>query len=255
MGLIPVDDVRSRPGSGESADVALLGLLLPSSCAGCAAPACGPCCAACRTALRPGLLERAVPLGFGGVLTVASATRYAGPCRRLLLAYKEQGRAELAPLLAELLARAVAGAALRGGVGPGGTVRMVPIPSRGRNRRARGADLGLELARSAAAALRARGWAIRVTSDLRHRRDSADQAGLSRSERAHNLEGTLAAARARRPDGSVLVLVDDILTTGATLREAVRALRLAGHTVAGAATVATTERGRRVPLSSPTGEG
>jgi predicted amidophosphoribosyltransferase len=196
-----------------------------------------------------------VPLGIGGVLSVASATPYAGACRRLLLACKEHGRAELAPTLADLLARAVAGAALRGGVRPGRTVRMVPIPSRTRNRRARGADLGLELACAAAAALRARGWVVRVTTDLRHCRDSADQAGLSRSERAHNLEGTLAAARARRPDGSVLVLVDDILTTGATLREAARALRIGGHTVAGAATVATTERGRGAPLSSPTGEG
>jgi predicted amidophosphoribosyltransferase len=190
-----------------------------------------------------------VPLTGGGVLPVAAATRYAGACRRLLLAYKEQGRHELAGLLAELLARAVLGAAIRGGVPPGALLTLVPIPSRASSRRARGADVGLVLARSAVHELRARGWQVQVARPLRHRRTTLDQAGLSRNERAKNLVGSLAAAPQWRAGSSAIVLVDDILTTGATLREAARALGTAGGAVVAAAVVATVPTGQ-APLSS-----
>ena len=69
---------------------------------------------------------------------------------------------------------------------------------------------------------------------LRHVQTSRDQLGLDREQRRANVSGTL-AARAT-PTGLVL-LVDDVTTTGATLAEGVRALRRAGVDVAGAATV------------------
>jgi predicted amidophosphoribosyltransferase len=72
---------------------------------------------------------------------------------------------------------------------------------------------------------------------LRHRRQVRDQAGLTGPERAANLAGALQARR-RLPTGGVLVLVDDLCTTGATLTEANRALAAAGRASIGAAVLA-----------------
>ena len=74
-----------------------------------------------------------------------------------------------------------------------------------------------------------------------------DSAGLTTAARAANLDAAMRARPPRR-DGRAAVVVDDIVTTGATLREAARALRAAGWTVVGAAVVAATPR--RVPSGS-----
>jgi predicted amidophosphoribosyltransferase len=71
-------------------------------------------------------------------------------------------------------------------------------------------------------------------SALRHVSSSRDMVGLSRAARAANVAGTLACDRV--PLGRVII-IDDVLTTGATLAEAVRALCAAGAVVLGAATV------------------
>ncbi len=235
----------------SSADAGLLDLLVPNACAGCSALVGGPCCPGCRAALPSTLLDRAVALEDGLVLPVSAAGVYGGGLRRLLLAYKERGRADLVEVLAPLQARAVLGV-LVGHVPPGRVheVVLVPIPSRPRSRRARGADIGLALAHAASRRLRARGWPVRVARQLRHRRASADQVGLGRADRARNLRGSLVARPPSSRTGPV-VLVDDILTTGATLREAARAARRAGCDVAGGAVLAATGRAGRAPLSSP----
>lgn len=75
---------------------------------------------------------------------------------------------------------------------------------------------------------------------LEHRRRVADQAGLSASDRAANLSG---AMRARFDlSGRRVIVLDDVITTGATLAEAARALREAGAEVSAAAVVAATAR-------------
>jgi predicted amidophosphoribosyltransferase len=241
--------------SAVSAVSALLDLLVPNVCAGCAALVGGPCCPACRAALPATLLDRAVVLTDGLVLPVAAAGVYGGGLRRLLLAYKERGRPDLLDVLAPLQARAVLGVLLASGSADvWSEVTLVPIPSRPRTRRARGADVGLVLAHAASRHLRAGGWPVRVVRELRHRRASADQAGLDRADRARNLQGSLVArSAASGTTGTAgVVLVDDILTTGATLREAARAARAGGHRLVGGAVLAATGRVRRVPLSSPT---
>jgi predicted amidophosphoribosyltransferase len=81
-----------------------------------------------------------------------------------------------------------------------------------------------------------------VLPALRHSRQVTDQVGLTHQQRAHNLAGALAvrrAARSRLPLRAV-VIVDDVMTSGATLAEAARAIRAAGGRPIGAAVLAAT---------------
>jgi predicted amidophosphoribosyltransferase len=87
---------------------------------------------------------------------------------------------------------------------------------------------------------------MRVASPLRLSREVADSAGLGAAERAANLAGAMSARRPARP-GQPVVLVDDIVTTGATAREACRALGAAGWTPVGFAAVAATPRADTQP--------
>ncbi|RSN55575.1 phosphoribosyltransferase family protein, partial [Actinomadura sp. WAC 06369] len=103
-------------------------------------------------------------------------------------------------------------------------------------------DVTGEVARVAVRRLRAEGMAVTAVDALRLRRRVADQAGLTAARRAANLRG---AIEVRAPvAGRRVVLVDDVVTTGASLSEAARALRAAGAEVVGAATVAMTPRRR-----------
>jgi predicted amidophosphoribosyltransferase len=92
---------------------------------------------------------------------------------------------------------------------------------------------------------------------LRPDRVVADQSGLSSTERAANLAGGMRAWPT--PDPARLVVVDDLVTTGATLVEAARALRQEGHEALGAAVLAATPRrkspGRGSPLHPARDEG
>ncbi|WP_165495110.1 ComF family protein [Actinomadura roseirufa] len=87
--------------------------------------------------------------------------------------------------------------------------------------------------------LRADGIDVSAVTGLRQRRRVADQAALTMAQRAANLAGALEAVPERVRDRRV-VLADDVITTGASLAEAARALRSAGAEVVAAATVAAT---------------
>ncbi|QSI47433.1 ComF family protein [Thermobispora bispora] len=226
---------------------ALLDLLLPPRCAGCGAPG-APACPGCTALLRAPALRPPEPAP-PGLPECWSAARYAGPARRMILAYKERGRTALAPVLAGCLAEVVA-AALGGRPAP---VALVPVPSARAAVRRRGHDPMGVLATRAAALLRERGVPAVVVRALRPARRVADQAGLTAAERAANLAGALEARapRGRWPAGLSAVPVDDIVTTGATLAEASRALRAAGARVAFAATLAATSRRRPARHARP----
>jgi predicted amidophosphoribosyltransferase len=99
------------------------------------------------------------------------------------------------------------------------------------------------LAARAARELRATGLPAHRMAGLRHLRAGEDQQGLSRAQRRANLAGALAAHRI--PPGRVIV-VDDVLTTGATAGEAVRALRAAGTAALGVATVTQVRASRHL---------
>ncbi|HEY5336484.1 MAG TPA: phosphoribosyltransferase family protein [Mycobacteriales bacterium] len=217
----------------ESVADAIWDLVVGGACAGCGAPG-RPWCRACRTALRaaagpPRRADVAPPPP--GLPTTWTSASYDGPVRAALLAYKERGRRELARPLGGMLAAALCRAATHP------QTVTVGIPSSPGSRRDRGYDhVGL-LVRSAVAH-----GAPPAAALLRWNRPTDDQAGLGVEARARNRDSALAA---RSCAGVRIVIVDDIVTTGATLAEAARALRAAGADVLGAATVASTRRRTR----------
>ena len=210
---------------------ALADLVLPQVCAGCAVPG-AVLCSRCRDRLaRPRLAEpRRHPPGFPP--TVAAGA-YTGPVRPAVLAFKEHGRSELAGPLGRALALAVVGvlAGLPGAgpapAGPGSSpVVLVPVPSSAAALRSRGRDHVRELAAGAVRELRAAGVPARTVPVLGRSGRTRDSAGLDAAERRANLAGRFRAlpSLAQLPRGSRLVLVDDVVTSGATLSEAARAL-------------------------------
>lgn len=203
-------------------------LVLPRTCAGCRAPG-SLLCRLCLRHLAAAQPRRAQPDPQpAGFPRTAAAGAYDDVVRGLLLAYKERGRLRLADPLGALLAGAVR-------LLDAGPVVLVPVPSSRAAVRARGHDHALRLARAAAAQ---GGW--RAAALLRPARAVADQAGLSSQERAVNLAGALAVRGSL--EGLPVLVVDDVVTTGATLVEAARALRAGGARVRGAAVVAAVAR-------------
>jgi predicted amidophosphoribosyltransferase len=233
---------------------ALADLVLPRTCAGCGVPGAVLCVDCARLLTRPRLASpRRHPPDFPP--TVAAGA-YAGPVRPAVLAFKEHGRAELARPLGTALALAAA-AVLSGLPGPG-PVLLVPVPSSAAAVRRRGRDHVRELADAAAAELRTAGLPARTVRLLGRApgRRVRDSAGLSAEERRANLAGRFRVRplRVGLPGECRLVLVDDVVTSGATLTEAARALASAVDTPLLAAVVAATpRRARRPGLPPPPG--
>lgn len=160
-----------------------------------------------------------------GLPEVHAAATYTDSVRALILAHKERGALGLAGPLGAALAGAVRAAVGDSG-GSGGQLLLVPVPSAPGAVRARGHDAARRIALAAAAELRRAGTAARVLPVLRQRRRVADQAGLTAVQRLANVAGALEVRHggARLLAGGRAVLVDDLMTTGATLVEAARAL-------------------------------
>jgi len=241
---------------------AAVGLVLPVDCAGCGSPDVG-LCPGCRELLAGP--ARRVPGPAG--LDAWAVGRYEGPLASVVPAWKDRGRLDLSAELASALTRSVqallatrtrtagsagtAGAA--GAAGPAGAAGtcLVPVPSSRRAVRSRGQDVVADLARRAAR--RVPGPEVVAVRALRVTRVLADQSGLGVSARRGNVSGAFAVRRsaARSLRGRACVVVDDVLTTGASAAESVRALRAVGAEVLGVATVCETPLRRR--LSAPIG--
>lgn len=147
---------------------------------------------------------------------VVAPLAYRGVARDLVLTLKFARRTPAAVPLGLLLADAVSAARLPGDL-------LVPVPLSAARLRERGFDQADELSRVVA---RATGLA-RARRALRRRRDTAPQSGLSRAGRRRNPRGAFVARRALVA-GRCVLLVDDVVTTGATAGACARALRRAG---------------------------
>ncbi|MER6580124.1 ComF family protein [Nonomuraea sp. NPDC001023] len=236
----------------------VLDVFLPQSCVGCGR-AGARCCAGCAAGMAVAPARRGPEPGPPGLPECWSATSYEGAARAAILAYKERGAVGLAGVLAQVLAFTVltalgAGAGAEAGAEAGtaagsgagwarGPFAVVPVPSARRALRVRGHDPMGRVAVLVARHLVASGVRAEPWPALRQARRVADQAGLSSTQRAANLAGSLCVARrAKGPPAPSALLLDDVVTTGASLTEAARALRAAGLRVPMAATVAATRR-------------
>lgn len=206
-----------------------LALLLPVTCAGCGVDD-RALCEACAAALRPTVpIRRALADGT----PVVAGVSYDGVARAVIVALKAD-RPGLARRLAAPLVSAVAeaGVVAAGPSAPLGVpLEVVAVPATRRARRRRGYDpVGLLIARAGFTASRV----------FRTARPHAAQKTLDRAARAAGLDGVFRVRR--RLEGRRFVLVDDVVTTGATLLAAAEALRAAGAEVPVCAAVASTPR-------------
>lgn len=207
----------------------MLDLVLSLECGGCGAPStrwCRGCAAALR--VHPGEPHVVNPRMDPGV-PAFSLGRYAGARGRAIVAMKEHGRRDLAAPLARALAWGIH-QLIRWGIVET-PLTVVPAPTRRAAARRRGGD---PVTRVASMATRGHPN-ISVVSALRTARTVRDSVGLNSAARERNLAGRIRLIRPVRGD---VLLVDDVLTTGATACEAVRMLRSSGARVMGVLTVA-----------------
>lgn len=213
-----------------------LAVLLPVDCAGCGRPGV-PLCPRCRDALRP----RPTPVGGlpEGTPTVTAALRYEGAVAAVIRRYKDAGRLDLARALAPALRASIVD--LWPGAATGRPVpALLPVPASRSALRRRGYSPVSRL-------LRCAGLRSAPGTRLELTRRVGDQAGLGREERRMNVSGAMRSIGAR---GGRFILVDDVVTTGATITEAARAVAAAGGEVVAAACLANAER--RLPTTPET---
>ena len=168
------------------------------------------------------------------------AVPYQGAASTLILDYKERGNRALTQGLGILLADAVDALATEDlDHHSDSSLTLVPVP--GHPRPGRGFHALPRLLRPAVRSLRRAGYDVQVQPLLRQVRRHGALKRMGRRERRRSVSGSMAATSLIPAPGPV-VIVDDVVTTGTTLLEAVRALRAGGVRVSGVAAIAHTIR-------------
>jgi predicted amidophosphoribosyltransferase len=202
----------------------VLDLVLPLECGGCGAPSTRWCAACARQlavkADEPHLISPRVDPG----VPVLSLGSYAGARREAIVAVKEHGRADLIAPLAIALRSGIDRLVAWGVIDTPLTV--VPAPTRRSAARRRGGDPVTRMARAATTGL----GGVHVIQALRMRAMVRDSVGLSGADRQRNIAGRV---KLTKPLVGEVLVVDDIVTTGATASESVRVLHVAGVHVVG----------------------
>lgn len=212
----------SRPVGPRPQTDRVLDLVIPLQCGGCGTPATA-WCARCDSDLtvKPDEPHLVTPRLDPGV-PVLSLGRYAGPRRRVVVAVKERGRADLIDPLAAALHVALENLLTWGVLDT--PLTLVPAPTRRSAARRRGGDPVTRMARRAIGGLPG----LTVVPALRLKAFTRDSVGLSSADRQRNIAGRV---RATAPVPGPVVLVDDVVTTGATATESVRVLQTCGAEV------------------------
>lgn len=212
-------DSRARPGTGLLSG--LVELLLPRACVGCGRYGTVWCSDCLAVELDP-ILHCPDPCPPGLPRLAASAT-YSGSVRCAILAAKERDRRELDRLLGAMLASAVAQLMISDPTwsARSGPLWLVPVPASAAALRERGRDHVSDWTRWALRRLNGSDVGARQMPALRRTSAGLDSVGLDAGQRAANLRGAFAVARiGAPPPGTRVIIVDDIVTTGATLVEA-----------------------------------
>lgn len=200
-------------------------ILFPSRCLGCGLLGL-EICSSCRRDWHPHIYRKwaDAPVAF----PIYSAIIYSPTASKVLLAAKENNLAIADQLILKALSHALDyfQKEIRGDL-------LVPIPSRKTVARSRGRQfitaLGTQLSKKSE---------LPIFENLQHHRRVRDQSSLDAKSRARNVEGSMKTLNYL--SGRAIV-IDDLVTTGATLHEAVRALREAGIQVAGCVTACVAE--------------
>lgn len=213
-------------------------LFIPRTCAGCGCETV----TLCTNCLRGLDTETVSMVPRFGTLTVYGAGPYEGVLRNVLVNFKEHDRRDVTSVLGLLLARAVV-AALSAVEVSGRPILLVPIPARRASQLKRGGNHVEVLARTAAGQLSRDGVRVGVAPVLAVR-SRTDQVGSGTRARRSNVHNTHSVAHPRTvamwPGRATVVLVDDIVTTGATVAESTRALKALGVQVHAVASVGIT---------------
>lgn len=205
-------------------------LLFPATCGGCGRLGTW-LCDGCRAALRPIPWQWGLALPEMG-LEIDAAYVFDGVVRRSIHHFKYRGEYQRGRFLGSLLADYA-----ESSVGPGGRPDLVlPVPLHRRRQRERGFNQAEILAEAVAARL-----GVPLGRGLLRVVETRQQVGLSFAERQQNVAGAFRCEGDSLRDAAIL-LVDDVVTTGATMAAAARALRAVG-----AARVAGLALARQMP--------
>jgi predicted amidophosphoribosyltransferase len=207
----------------------MLDLVLPLECGGCGAPSTRWCPACARELTVRSDEPRLITPRIDPAVPVLSLGRYAGARREAIVALKEHGRTDLVTPLAAAVNAGIRHLLAWGVIETPLTV--VPAPTRSSAARRRGGD---PVARIAAAAT-AEVCGADVVAALRMRAFARDSVGLSSVDRQRNVAGRVKVAK---PVAGDVLVVDDIVTTGATACESVRVLQAFGARVVAVLAVA-----------------